>query len=94
MNDILLDRTFDLLLAGGDWKIGESTRQHQQLLLLTEKGEWKENPTQGVGSQSWLLDETSGEYRAEVKRQFERDGMTVLKLAGTMKNLKVEAIYG
>jgi hypothetical protein len=61
--------------------------------LLTEKGEWKEDPRVGVGSQNWLLDETSGEYRSEVKRQFERDGMKVLKLSGNVNNLIVEAAY-
>ena len=93
MKDILLATNFDLLFSGGDFVTGESTRQHQQILLIVEKGELKEFPTQGVGTQSWLLDDTAGDYNAEVKREFERDGMKVLKVKGDITNLEIEAVY-
>lgn len=93
MKDILLASNFDLQFSGGDFAIGESTRQHQQILLIVEKGELKEFPTNGVGTQSWLLDDTSGDYNAEVKKEFERDGMTVYKVKGSLPNIEIEAVY-
>lgn len=93
MKDILLGINFDLSFSNGDFAIGESTRQHQNLLLLVEKGEIREFPTRGVGTQSWLLDESPGDYNAEVKREFEKDGMTVLKVRGGVENLQIEAVY-
>jgi hypothetical protein len=93
MKDILLDTAFDLAIASGDLVVGESTRQHQNLLLLVNKGELREFPTHGVGTAGWLLDENSGDYNGEVKREFERDGMTVLRITGDIDNLNVEAVY-
>jgi hypothetical protein len=93
MKDILLATNFDLLFASGDFAFGESTRQHQQILLIVEKGELKEFPTNGVGTHSWLNDDTAGDYNAEVKKEFERDGMKVLKVKGTLPLLEIEAVY-
>ncbi len=95
MIDFLLDESFDLAFAGGDLVTGESTRQHQQLLVLIEKGELREFPTRGVGAASWLNDDVQfGDFNGAVKREFEADGMTVLLLKGSGFNLQVEAIYG
>jgi hypothetical protein len=93
MKDILLAVNFDLAFADGDFVTGEATRQHQQILLIAEKGELKEFPTHGVGTQSWLLDEQPGDYNATVKQEFERDGMKVLKIKGNISNLEIEAVY-
>lgn len=92
--DILLDEDLDLLFEDGDLVIGESTRQHQQLLLLSEKGEIREYPTRGVGLRSWILDDAMGSLNGEIKKQFELDGMKVqgVKLSGT--TLEIEATYG
>lgn len=96
MIDILLDTDFDLKIAGGDFVVGESTRQHQQLLLLIEKGELREFPVRGVGAQSWLLDDIqAGDFAAAVKREFEADGMKVLLVKSSAAgNLQIEASYG
>lgn len=93
MNDFLLDGNFDLLFENGDLKIGDVTRQNQTLLLLIEKGENREFPTTGVGIQSWVLDEKSGDLNGRIKREFEADGMNVeaIKLTGT--NIQTEAYY-
>jgi hypothetical protein len=96
MLDILLDINFDLRIEGGDFKAGESARQHQQLLILTEKGELREFPTRGVGIQSWLLDDIQvGDLNSAVKREFEADGMTVVQVKkGTSPGrLQIEAYY-
>lgn len=97
-NDILLDGDFDLAFANGDLVIGESTRQHQQLILLSEPSEWTEFPTLGVGMQGRLLSDNPGEVVSIIKRQFEQDGMKVLQVRGRAKGgnlvgVDVEAVY-
>ncbi len=96
--DILLDGDFDLAFVDGDFAIGESTRQHQNLILISEPGEWREFPTCGVGMQSRLLGDNPGEVLGIIKRQFEADGMKVLQVngkakAGSLTAINVEAIY-
>ena len=93
--DILIDiaNAYDLRIEDGDLVSGESTRQHQALLLLTEKGENREFPARGIGLQSWLNDDRSGDLNAAIKREFERDGMKVISIRGTIENLTTEAVY-
>lgn len=93
MLDLLVDSTFDLAFADGDFVTGESTRQHQPLLLLIEKGELKEFPTRGVGIATWLNDHTTGNLNGAIKKEFELDGMKVLKVSGLGENFNVEAVY-
>lgn len=92
--DLLLDDNFDILIQNGDLVAGESTRQHQSLLLLSEKGEWREFPLRGVGLRSWLLDDQVGDLNAAIKREFEADGQTV-SLVKTLANgnIQVEGVY-
>lgn len=92
--DLLLDDGFDVLIANGDFVAGESTRQHQSLLLLIEKGELREFPLRGVGLRSWLLDDQVGDLNAAIKREFEADGQTV-SLVKTLANgnIQVEGVY-
>lgn len=92
--DLLLDTDFDILIANGDLVAGESTRQHQSLLLLIEKGELREFPLRGVGVRSWLLDEQSGDLNAAIKREFEADGQRVLLVRTAANgNIQVEGVY-
>ena len=39
--DLLLDDDLDMCVKGGDLAIGESTVQHQALLLFANQGEWR-----------------------------------------------------
>ena len=92
--DLLLDENFDLQIVDGDLVIGESTRQHQQCILLLEKGENRQFPTIGVGIKNWLLEDfAQGDLVAEIKRNFEADGMTVLGVKFEKGCLVTEAIY-
>lgn len=93
MKDLLLNDTGDLLIQNGDVKIGESTLQHQNLLLLTTKGDWRENPLTGVGAAGFLKDENKGELLAEIKKEFEKDGMTVNALSLDNENININAAY-
>jgi len=95
--DILLNSNFDLLVEDGDFVLGESTRQHQVLIVYAEKGENREFPTRGVGVRSWLLDERPGDLNAAIKREFEADGMKVLGVKSRPAldgaNIMTDAVY-
>jgi hypothetical protein len=93
MKDLLLDESGDLSLEGGDLTVGESTLQHQSLLLHTTKGDWRENPLAGVGVAGFLKDELPGELLAEIKKEFEKDGMTVNSLFLDDENININATY-
>ena len=70
----------DLMIANGDFVKGESTLQHQSLLIRLKKGELRQYPKTGVGIEEYLLDEEAGNAYAEVRKQFEADGMSVGKI--------------
>jgi hypothetical protein len=93
MRDFLLDNDFDLLFVGGDLVIGQSDLQHQELLLLTEKGINREFPTCGVGIQTELNDERPEGLKVRIKREFERDGMRVEKVNIQNGTFQIEAYY-
>lgn len=90
----MLDASFDLLIQNGDFVIDESTRQHQQLLILTEKGENREFPTRGVGISNWLNDDTpSGDLNAAIKKEFIADGMKIIAITNVGYTINTEAVY-
>ncbi len=93
MNDILLNTDLDLDFAGGDLVIGDATKQNQQLLVISSKGDWKENPTIGVGAAGYLKDEDEAGLMAEIKTQFEKDGMKVFAIKVSNENIEVSASY-
>jgi len=77
MEDLLLNSEQELTIIDGDFAVGESTLQHQELLIMTAKGEWKESPLIGVGALGFLKDDDESGLLAEIKTQFEKDGMQV-----------------
>lgn len=92
--DIFLGDDLDLVFRNGDLVIGDSTDQHQQLLLLNDKGHMKHAPAYGVGIGAFMEDDNLGELHGEIQQQFERDGMRITSLSiledGTVD---VEAYY-
>lgn len=80
MTDITLDTDLDLLVRNGDIEMGESTLQHEKLLLLTEKGHWRQYPFVGIGIQQYLLDDDLSPLPEEIQKQYELDGLTVYAL--------------
>ncbi len=94
MLDILLDAiTFEPLIANGDFVTGESTLQHQYLLLWSEKGDWRQFPDVGVGINGFLKDEDEADMLAEIKAQFEKDGMQFNSVEITESGLLIDAPY-
>ena len=88
MTDIRLDEEDELVIEAGDFRLDESTREHQRQLLLNNKGDFKENPTVCVGAFSYLDDENYQGLIRAVNVEFTRDGMEVaevrLTAAGTV----------
>lgn len=81
MIDYMMDETGDMLLDdNGGYILGESTGQHQQLLLICQKGEFKENPDACVGIEDYLNGTDINGMVAEIRSQFTKDGMTVKQL--------------
>ncbi len=80
MQDILLDENYDLMIENDDFVLGESTRQHQGLILMANKGEFRQHPFTGVGLRLFVEDDRLGAMRVELTKQLELDGMTVQRV--------------
>ena len=93
MNDFLIDSTGDLLIQDGDLVIGFSDDQQQEILLVADKGSFKENPQVGVGLQSYLESEDSADLLAEIRRQFTADGMVIDSLKDSNGQFPINAHY-
>ncbi len=91
--DILLDDDFDLSMRDGDFVIGESTAQHEQLLLLLNKGEVKQFPTATVGAVEYIDDEGQSALVQEIAEKFAADGMQVNKVAVESGIINTDAYY-
>ena len=91
--DMMLDSGLDLALSGGDIAVGEATKQSQTLLLLTNKGEWKQHPTRGVGAVRHLEAGGSAALAREIRSDFTADGMRVERVTVEGTTLNVEAEY-
>ncbi len=88
MTDLLL-HGFDLQVVDGDFAIGNPTAQNIELLLISQKSEWKQHPQVGVGLADWLKGETPAGLKAEIKRQLKADGMKI----NTVKVLRDGALH-
>lgn len=96
MTDILLDiETADVKTDKGDFVVGKSDGQHQEHLLVFQKGALKDEPETGVGIENYLNDDDVDGMLREVRTQFEQDGMTVSYVAfdEVLKNLNYNAQY-
>lgn len=60
--------------------IGDILEQNKALILITHPGEWKTNPTLGVGLHNMLLDHNYLAFRHRIREQFSMDGLTVRTL--------------
>lgn len=90
VHDILLDED-DLLIDGGDFVMGESTRQHQRALILDNKGEYKQHSTVGVGAFRYLNDEDPERLMQAITDAFLGDGMENVAVKRNKNTGEVEA---
>lgn len=94
MQDFIVNDKFDLQIENGDFKTGNATLQHQNHIILAEKGEFKNAPEIGAAIRTALNDENPRQLLSQIRRNFEYDGMKVntLKIASN-GNLLIDAVY-
>lgn len=93
MNDFLIDNN-DLVFGEGDLLTGDCDEQNQNLLLISDKGDFKEFPDRCVGAYMWLLDDDKLGLLAEVKQEFERDKLRIEKISlSDDDTLSIDAHY-
>jgi hypothetical protein len=74
--------------------IGDITNQNQELIVLAEKGEFKAEPTKGVGIMSFLNDEVPDSLLRAIRTELAVEGMKVNTLSFDAKgNLQIDAEY-
>ncbi|MDD2635609.1 MAG: hypothetical protein PHW82_08950 [Bacteroidales bacterium] len=93
MHDLILNNDYDLQVDNGDFVVENSEIQHQGLLLLSEKNDFKEFPDRCVGSRRFVESNDSETYAREISQQFNADGMTVHKIIVNIPEVAIEASY-
>lgn len=94
MNDILLDSNGDLSFKNGDLEIGYSDNQHQEHILIVNKGEFREFPELGVGIIQMLDDDDYLPVLIEAKKNLEYDGMKINNIKFEENgNLNIDGSY-
>lgn len=93
MKDILLDENLAPVVEDGDFAIGDSTYQNQMLLLVSDKGEFKQHPMRGVGLSRYLESSDSEGLAREINTEFRMDGMTVNKVKVNIPDVQIDAYY-
>lgn len=94
MIDYKLTHDGDLAIENGDFPLVDATENHQQHIMIAEKGEYKQYPEIGVGINSFINDENPRKILTDIKRNFKYDGMNVKKVTFTPNgNISVDASY-
>lgn len=73
--------------------VGDVTYQNQAMILLGQKGEFKESPTVGIGINDICNDSDFRLWKREITEQIESDGQRITKLELNEKGLVLEAKY-
>lgn len=89
--DIKVKYDNGLIISG--FVVGDVLYQNQALILLSQKGEFKENPLLGVGINDVCNDHDFTQWRREITEQLEADGQRIDKLILNEKGLTLEAKY-
>nr|DAN65681.1 MAG TPA: hypothetical protein [Caudoviricetes sp.]DAN68711.1 MAG TPA: hypothetical protein [Caudoviricetes sp.] len=93
MKDILTNTDYDLVIAQGDFFIGESAAQHVEFLFLSKQGEWKESPLTGCYIQRAQNGSVSRSLDRHIRIQLEADGFAIEKLQLSEKGVNVKGKY-
>ncbi|WPQ62213.1 hypothetical protein SIO70_28035 [Chitinophaga sancti] len=94
MKDILYNTELDLDIRNGDFVTGFSDLQHQEMLLMNNRANFKESPDTGIDAFGFLQDNDYHSLLAEIRNQFIADGMTVNKITlSDSGQLNIDATY-
>jgi hypothetical protein len=94
MTDIFLNKTGDLDIQNGDIAIGYSDNQHQEHILLANKGDYKEFPELGVGINNMLNEDDFLPFLIEAKKNLQYDGMKINNIKFEENgNLNIDGYY-
>lgn len=93
VKDIKIIDGMPAITTNGDFAIAESTLQHQELLLVSVPGEWKQNPRRGVGISGYIEDSDSSALARKILSEFSEDGMRVNKIDIEYPNINIDAEY-
>jgi len=78
--DIILDDNLDLLIANGDFVVGDSDEQTQELILIATQGAFRESPLTGVGIVNYLKAQFSpalvAKLTQKIQLQLQYDGFS------------------
>jgi hypothetical protein len=80
------------MITGG-LLVGDTLAQNQALILICQKGEWKDNPTLGVGLGDLCADNDFRLWKREITRQLEADGQRLGRLVLNENEFILEANY-
>lgn len=93
MFDVLLDENKDLKFVNGDLVIGDVNQQNQELIVVSNKGDWKESPEIGVGINDYLNDENISGAISAIKNNLRYDGFKVNKVKLVNNKIEIDAKY-
>jgi len=94
MTDIILNKTGDLHIQNGDIILGYCDNQHQEHILLANKGDYKEFPELGVGINNMLNEDDYMPFLIESKKNLEYDGMKINNIKFEENgNLNIDGYY-
>jgi hypothetical protein len=93
MIDITLSSDEDLLISSGDFVASECTGQNQKELILNNKGDFKQDPTVGVGVFEYFDDEGSRTLVRNISIEFNKDGMDVKSISLVNGIISSDAYY-
>ena len=83
MQDLLIDTNYDLIVLNGDLSFGESTRQEIDLICATNKRDWGQDPSIGLGFVNYINAPDTGNSRdlqVELRKQLGADGLTNIQI--------------
>lgn len=86
MGDILTSDEGELIIQDGDLVVGDSSLLHSRDLIISHPGEWKQNPTIGVGIQDFTDDDDTETLLRRVRQELIKDGQKVNKIIYTGEN--------
>jgi hypothetical protein len=90
---IQLTNELELAVSNGSLVVGDTLYQHQYLILQAQKGEFKENPTLGVGINDMANDDGLNEWKKSIREEFAKDGMKVNELNISTTGIELKADY-